>query len=529
MVPVVNQPANVKSSAEQRMPDVERLARRTLQQNRVAIFIVAYNAEKHIESVLSRIPPWIAESLSEIFIIDDHSTDDTIGAVDKVDWPQHYAPLRIFHTPYNQGYGGNQRLGYLYAIDQGLDIVVLLHGDGQYAPEALPSILAPYADGAAAVFGSRFLTPGAARKGGMPFYKRVGNRILTNLQNSILSTGMSEMHSGYRSYRTSVLKQIPFTSNSLDFDFDADIIVQLHAVGYRIVEVPIPTYYGDEICRVNGMIYAWQCLKTTLRYRLMQLELCYDPKFDIRRGPGSHYTTKHAPTSLHHFIRSLPLPSGTRLIDVGGGRGAAVGRALAAAGVEVTILDTHADPADLLIKQFAVDLDQPWNRVLPAGNHYDVAIALDVLEHLSSPEQAATEIFQHLKSGGRLYASTGNVAFLPLRLALLFGRFNYGRRGILDLTHRRLFTSKSFHRLLRNAGFRVDRVIGFGPPLQDLERQPSSFLIVPDRILSWLARRWPSLFGYQILIECARPDSAADFTSQARKDLQADLLPTSDD
>jgi 2-polyprenyl-3-methyl-5-hydroxy-6-metoxy-1,4-benzoquinol methylase len=326
---------------------------------------------------------------------------------------------------------------------------------------------------------------------------------------------MSEMHCGYRSYRTSVLKQIPFTSNSLSFDFDADIIVQLHAAGCSIVEVPIPTYYGDEICRVNGMVYAWQCLKTTLKYRLMQLDLFYDPKFDMGQDPGRHYTTKHAPTSLHHFIRKLPLPRGTRLIDVGGGRGEAIARTLAEGGLEVTCLDRFADLADPLIKQFAADLDLPWDRVLPAGNQFDVALALDVLEHLAAPEQAATEIFQRLKSGGRLYASTGNVAFLPLRLALLCGWFNYGRRGILDLTHRRLFTLRSFQRLLKNAGFRIERVIGFGPPLQDLERVPSRFLILLDRTLSWLAKRWPSIFGYQILFECVRPESAANFTGQA--------------
>src|SRR5262249_34901855 len=154
----------------------------------------------------------------------------------QIDWPSRHAPLRLYRTPHNQGYGGNQRLGYLYAIEQRFDIVVLLHGDGQYAPEALPLILAPYAEGADAVFGSRFLSPGAARRGGMPVYKFVGNRILTRAQNLILGARMSEMHSGYRSYRTAVLKQVPFTSNSLGFDFDADIIVQLHASGSRVTE-----------------------------------------------------------------------------------------------------------------------------------------------------------------------------------------------------------------------------------------------------------------------------------------------------
>jgi glycosyltransferase involved in cell wall biosynthesis len=490
----------------------EILARQTLETNRVAVFIVAYNAERHIGKVLKRIPAWIAERLVEVYIIDDHSSDNTVSTSRNIAWPEECAPLRIYRTPYNQGYGGNQRLGYLYAIEKGHDIVVLLHADGQYAPEALPNLLAPYAEGADVVFGSRFIRPAHAIRGGMPLYKWVGNRILTRLQNTILGVRMSEMHSGYRSYRLSVLKQIPFHRNSLGFDFDADIIVQLHAAGYSITEVPIPTYYGDEICRVNGLHYAWQCIKTSLKYRLMQYEIFYDPKFDIRH-PADCYTSKSTPKSVHHFIRELPLAPGTTLIDVGGGRGEAVGRALAGRGIRVTCIDQKADCVDTQITQFKVDLDESWERQF-AAEQYDTALALDVLEHLVSPEQAAAEIFNRVKSGGKLYASTGNVAFLPVRLSLLLGWFNYGRRGILDMTHRRLFTAASFWRLLRNAGFRVDRLIGFGMPLTDLSRSQSRWLRFLEGALSWLARRWPKMFAYQVLIECTRADSAGDLMGQ---------------
>src|SRR5262249_61542622 len=91
-----------------------------------------------------RIPPWIAERLAEIFIIDDHSSDNTFSVAANVEWPSHNAPLRIFRTPHNQGYGGNQRVGYLYAIGQGFDIFVLLHRDGQNAPEALALFFGPF-------------------------------------------------------------------------------------------------------------------------------------------------------------------------------------------------------------------------------------------------------------------------------------------------------------------------------------------------------------------------------------------------
>src|SRR3989338_5702306 len=130
----------------------EAKASQVLATHKVAIFLVAYNAEKKIEKVISRIPKWVAQKVSEIYVIDDHSQDRTKEVVEQIKWPSHYPPLHVYRTPVNQGYGGNQKLGYKYAIRKKYDIVILLHADGQYAPEALPLILAPYADGAQAVF-----------------------------------------------------------------------------------------------------------------------------------------------------------------------------------------------------------------------------------------------------------------------------------------------------------------------------------------------------------------------------------------
>ena len=149
----------------------------------------------------------VAKSLAAVFVIDDSSADLTIQRAASARRAEGRAPLRVFSTPYNQGYSGNQRLGYLYAIARGFDIVVLLHGDGLYAPDYLPEILAEYSrsGSADAVYGSRFLRSRDAIKGRMPLYTFVGNRILTWLQNKILGTNLSEMHSGYRSYRTAAL------------------------------------------------------------------------------------------------------------------------------------------------------------------------------------------------------------------------------------------------------------------------------------------------------------------------------------
>ncbi len=150
--------------------------------------------------------------------------------------------MTVLRNELNQGYGGNQKIGYTFAIERGFDVVVLLHGDGQYAPEEMPRLLEPLQEGRAdAVFGSRMMTTFGALRGGMPLYKYVGNRLLTTVQNALLRTRLSEFHSGYRAYAVPALRRIRFPLNSNDFHFDTEIIIQLLNVGQRIVEVPIPT------------------------------------------------------------------------------------------------------------------------------------------------------------------------------------------------------------------------------------------------------------------------------------------------
>jgi glycosyltransferase involved in cell wall biosynthesis len=206
-------------------------------QKRLLIFIVAYNAQLTIESVLARIPvELIRDYLVEVLIIDDSSQDETfhegIKASQKLNLP---FPVHVLKNPINQGYGGNQKIGYHYAIEFGFDYVALIHGDGQYAPEALPDLMKGFDDpGVGAVFGSRMLTRGAARAGGMPLYKFVGNKILSGFENYLLNTNFSEFHSGYRIYSVAALKQIPFDLNTNDFHFDTEIIIQFVARGLNI-------------------------------------------------------------------------------------------------------------------------------------------------------------------------------------------------------------------------------------------------------------------------------------------------------
>jgi len=493
-------------------PEAFEKAKRVLDKERVAVFIVAYNAEETVESVLRRIPDWVAVKLAEVYVIDDSSTDGTVAKLRSVPLSGTEIPFKIFKTPYNLGYGGNQKMGYSYAVKQGFDIVVLLHGDGQYAPEFLPAILAEYDDPAnSAVFGSRFAAGCAPLRGGMPLYKWIGNRILTKIQNLLAGSGLSEMHSGYRSYRVDCLKRLPFEKNSDDFHFDAEIILQHIKAGLKIREVPISTFYGDEICYVNGIQYAWNCLKTAVKFRLMGYGVFFDPKFDVDIGNSTVYTSKAAETSLHYYLRNVNVKPGSFIVDIGGGDGSAVAKYFAASN-RVYCVDAKATDFKKPdgVKRISFDLDGDWSSI-GDGDFFDVVFALDVIEHLSSPEDAASKLFDILASGGVLYASTANIAYFIPRIMLALGNFNYGKKGILDLTHKRLFTVATFRRLLENSGFRVERIVGFGPPLKDL-RPDSRLFAIADFAAAKLARLWPTLFAFNFLIICERPDGVDDLT-----------------
>jgi len=467
---------------------IDQKAHEVLQNQRVAIFIVAYNASKHIEKVLHRIPTWVSESLSEIYLIDDSSKDDTAGVAAKISWPSNFAPLKIFKTPSNQGYGGNQKIGYSYAIDQGFDIVVLLHGDGQYAPEALPIILSQYQDGADAVFGSRFIHASDALKGGMPLYKFVGNRVLTALQNYFMHSNLSEWHSGYRSYSARLLKSIPFSCNSNDFDFDAEIIIQALGVGGVIKEVPIPTFYGDEICHVNGIRYAAQCLKNVLQYRTMQSELFYDPRFDLKRlEPRFDTELMPSDTSLEYFVDNITLPKEGIALQIV---------------PDLWCANARSNNHGCAVERIAMNGKEELTSIvaqLSTNEKVDIAVAIDLLQYQQSPEVALSILSEFLKPDGLFYASCANIGYFPVRLMLLLGFFNYGRKGILDKNHKRLFTLGSFRRMLKQGGYEIVSVHGFGPPIVD-RLGKSLGLRVINRISYWLAKTWVSLFAFEILV-----------------------------
>jgi glycosyltransferase involved in cell wall biosynthesis len=205
---------------------------------KVIVVMPARNAARTLERTVEAIP---RDLVDEIILVDDKSTDDTIALARRI--PE----LRVIWHPHSVGYGGNQKTCYLEALQRDADVVVMLHPDGQYEPTLIPDMVRPILAGEAdLVLGSRFLIPGGPAAGGMPLYKRVGNRFLTRIENAVMGTQLSEMHTGYRAYSREFLMGIPFLRNALDFSFDSEVLMQGAHFGYRIAEVPAPTKYFED-------------------------------------------------------------------------------------------------------------------------------------------------------------------------------------------------------------------------------------------------------------------------------------------
>jgi 2-polyprenyl-3-methyl-5-hydroxy-6-metoxy-1,4-benzoquinol methylase len=470
---------------------------------RIGIFIVTYNAVTTLAKVLKRIPASVLKNVEEVVVFDDASQDATYALAVGLKTLSPDSKLQVLKHERNLGYGGNQKAGYRYFIEKGFDIAVLLHGDGQYAPEVLAHIYHPLVTGQAdAVFGSRMMKDyGGPRKGGMPLYKYVGNRILTFFENRALGMHLTEFHSGYRAYSMHALKQVDFSRMTDDFHFDTEIIVKLQHQGFRINEVPIPTYYGDEICYVNGLKYAWDVFKAVRRYDQTKRSVrCY-PEF---QEYFVHYPIKTSLHSSHEFVK-MAVGRGHDILDVGCGEGF-LAEQIQQMGNHVTGIDVLAEAKQqqFFDQYVTVDLDRGIDPKTPAlqGREFDKVLLLDVLEHLRQPEKLLRDCRTFLRPNGHLIVSLPNIANITVRLMLLFGRFNYTERGLLDKTHLRFFTRKTARKMLESNGYRITEQKMTIMPLElVLGWRPEHFLMrLVQRFLILCTALMPGLFGYQIFL-----------------------------
>lgn len=241
-------------------------------QQRIIIVMPAYNAALTLEKTYYALPKG---SYNQIILVDDASSDNTLEVASKLD-------IQAIRHRKNRGYGGNQKTCYAKALEEGADIVVMLHPDYQYDPTIAKDIVQPILRGEAdVVLASRIL--GNPLKGGMPLYKFVANRFLTWLENLVLGTSFSEFHTGYRAYNRHALESVNFEANSENFVFDNEILVQFVLKKMRFKEIPVSTRYSFDSSSVSfkaGVIYGLSILRTIVRYLLFKWRLVKFKQFN---------------------------------------------------------------------------------------------------------------------------------------------------------------------------------------------------------------------------------------------------------
>ena len=245
----------------------------SLSRPKVVVVMPAYNAAKTLHMTYADLPH---DSVDLVILVDDGSKDETARIAREMG-------LEVFVHHRNYGYGANQKTCYREALKAGADIIVMVHPDYQYDPTLLPQIIQPIVDGQAdVVLGSRLMGNSPMAQG-MPWWKYISNRFLTELENQVFGLKLSEYHTGYRAFRREVLEQVNVEMNSDAFIFDQEIMAQIVEIKMRITEVPVPTRYfaqASSASFIQSSIYGLSILTLLARYwmhrtgirRYLQLE-----------------------------------------------------------------------------------------------------------------------------------------------------------------------------------------------------------------------------------------------------------------
>jgi 2-polyprenyl-3-methyl-5-hydroxy-6-metoxy-1,4-benzoquinol methylase len=288
--------------------------------------------------------------------------------------------------------------------------------------------------------------------------------------------------------------------NSNDWHFDTDILIQFHEAGLRIKERPIPTYYGDEICYVNGLPYAFNCVKSAVKYRLHKARFHYSRNYDVK---AKQFIYREAdPGSSHaQILRWIEQHRPERVLQIGTDTGLLTAE-MKALGCSVTGVEEDLEMADVA-RQHCESLVTGNIDEIDLGQQkpFDVIILGDVLSRVRDPQKILIKLKALLNPGGKVLLSLPNAPNLGVRIKSLFGRFNYGRVGILDESHLRFFTLASSKKLARESGLDVIHVNATPiPSTGSSTSKPSrSFAHAINCALVRVAK---ALFGYQFILIC---------------------------
>ena len=241
---------------------------------KVIVVMPAYNAERTLRQTYDEV---MEQGIVDLVIVVDDASQDQTTAVAKT-----LPHVRVHTHPANLGYGANQKTCYKLALEEGGDIIIMVHPDYQYTPKLIPAMASLIGNGLyPCVVGSRILG-GRALKDGMPLWRYVSNRFLTLFGNLFMGAKLSEYHTGYRAFSRQLLEQLPIEANSDDFVFDNPMLAQILWFGHTIGEISCPAKYSPEASSINfrrSVRYGFGCLFTALTFRLAKMGLLSTPVF----------------------------------------------------------------------------------------------------------------------------------------------------------------------------------------------------------------------------------------------------------
>lgn len=406
-------------------------------------------------------------------------------------------PIKRLIIPYNQGYGGNQKIGFQYAIAQEFDAVAQIDCHDFDTFEVLTELFKTVFSGDAdACFGVKRQSVHSLFNGYRSIKNYMLHRLLTLCQNWLLGLNLTDYLPEYRVYASTALKQIPFRYNSDDSLYNMEIIIQFALKGLVIKEIQITNQTNGKSNTLIQLEEAWYSVATAAASRMHTAGIFYKNQFDIQRD-DIDYEAKFDYISSHTMALDA-VSEGSKVLDLACGSGF-LANALQNKKCQVTGIDMKPANVNNFTRFILLDLDLGE---LPENlGAYDYILALDCIEHLKNPEVFLNELrAKYFSSAMKIICTTANIAFVPVRLGLLLGAFNYGRFGILDFTHKRLFTFKSFKQLFLQEDYIILKIKGIPAPYpKALGHNLISFTLL--KLNNLLIRIAPTLFSYQIYIE----------------------------
>ena len=495
------------------------------QKQRVMILLVPTLKDQPLADLLQRLPSNLLDDEAIDWVLLDRSVNG-LAASQARQWVDDQQQQRwtLLHNPTPHGYGGNQKLGFRLALDREYDFVIHFLADGRYDPTDLERFVTNWRNDPVDVLLGDRLNQDENFKPEMPVTRCLANRLLAWYQNKMAHANFSDFHCALRGYATRFLQTVPFEINTNAMHFDSHLLLQAHCINASIRQIPVNYHHQLGTPYRAGMGYAWNVFKAASQYRMHQMGmLCSLSYRDLR---PTKYQDKTADFHSSHQV-ALQLIKQLKpqtITDIGCGPGF-IAKHCEMSGIRVTGLDMYPPQESTMSHFHKVVLESEELPTDPFAS--DVVLMLDIIEHLARPEEFLLDMRNKSHALGvsqgtkTLLLSTPNIAFIIPRLNLLLGRFNYAERGILDITHKRLFTRKSLCHCLETCGYRIQKVHPIG----------LAFEVVFDGWIgkslarvAWLAACvLPTVFAAQFLVVC-QPTPGL---KQVLEDSQHENLPNS--